>query len=925
MKNFKHLLFVALFFCVATVIGQTRITGTVVDETNEGLPGASVVIKGTSQGVETDFDGKFTITANSESGTLVIAFLGYETKEVKFSGAGDLGTIQLKEDGNILDEVVIKGLIDVAKDRQTPVAKSTIKAQEIQDKLGSQEFPEILNNTPSVYATKSGGGFGDARINIRGFSQENIAVLINGVPVNDMENGRVFWSNWAGLSDVTTAMQVQRGLGSSKLAISSVGGTINIITKSTDLNEGGVVTSSVGNNGYFKNVFSYNTGQNDNGFAASFLLSRTAGDGYISGTRFEGYNYFIGLGWEKGDHNFQFMLTGAPQTHNQRTTSFFNMATLEDYLIYGKRYNYNHGYLNGTEFNWRKNFYHKPLASVNWVWDINDESSLTASAYVSFGRGGGTGDIGRLGGNFASSSRFRNPVNGHVLWDEIVKANSGVGGTFSNGFSYTNPVDATTGQFIVNDDELRSDALPAGITRRNGVIRRASINSHNWYGVLANYDTKLNDNLTLDFGVDLRSYTGIHYRRVDNLLGADGYRDNDDINNPLAIQSIQYSSDIGSLWNVFRDTDSEQKINYWNDGKVRWYGVFGQLEYVGDEISAFVQGSVSQQGFKRIDYFNYLDSDPAQETDWQNITGGNIKGGLNWNIDENHNIFGNAGYYSKQPFFDSVFQNFRNDVNPDPRNEKIVGMEIGYGYTSQKFRANLNLYRTSWKDRFISVSSDFDVNNTPNDDSDDEQGNADINGVEQLHIGAELDMTYDVTDNFRLVGMVSVADWSYAGNPSGVAFDQNATAIGTITLDLDDKKVGDAAQFTARIGFDLDVTDDFSIDYSQRFIDRLYARLNADDFAIDPVTGNVSADGSLQLPGYSVADLGATYRFAFDDDSRLSLRLNVNNLWATEYIVESATNIAANPGDPTYLGVNTDNKVFFGWGTTWNFTVRYQF
>ena len=262
MKHFKHVLFAALLFCSASAIGQIKVTGTVVDEANEGLPGASILVKGTSNGTDTNLDGKFELLAVSESGTIVISYLGYQTKEVAYSGAGDLGMIQLIEDDNILNEVVIKGLIDVAKDRQTPVAKSTIKAAEIQERLGSQEFPEILNNTPSVYATKSGGGFGDSRINIRGFSQENIAVLINGVPVNDMENGRVYWSNWAGLSDVTTAMQVQRGLGSSKLAISSVGGTINIITKSTDIKEGGVITSSVGNDGYFKNAISYNTGQN---------------------------------------------------------------------------------------------------------------------------------------------------------------------------------------------------------------------------------------------------------------------------------------------------------------------------------------------------------------------------------------------------------------------------------------------------------------------------------------------------------------------------------------------------------------------------------------------------------------------------------------------------------------------------------------
>jgi outer membrane cobalamin receptor len=867
------------------------------------------MIKGTTNGVETDIDGKFTITATASNGKIVITFLGFKTKEVSFSGSANLGTIQLEEDGNILEEVVLKGLVDVAKDRQTPVAKSTIKAAEIQDKLGSQEFPEIFNNTPSVYATKSGGGFGDARINIRGFSQENIAVLINGVPVNDMENGRVFWSNWAGLSDVTTAAQIQRGLGSSKLAISSVGGTINIITKTTDKKRGGAFVSSVGNDGYFKNLASYSTGKNDNGFAASFLLSRTAGDGYVAGTRFEGYNYFIGLGWDKGDHNFQFMLTGAPQTHNQRTTSFFNMATLGQYLQFGKKYNYNHGYLNGTEFNWRRNFYHKPLTSFNWTWDVNENSSLTTSAYVSFGRGGGTGDIGRMGGNFASSSRFRNPDTGLVEWDEIVKANSGLGGNFSSGYSYTNPADPSTGLQIVNDDELGDSDMPNGLERRNGMIRRASVNSHNWVGVLSNYSTEINDNLTFDVGIDLRSYTGLHYRRVDNLLGADGYRDNDDINNPLNVQSTEYSSDLAQQWNVFRSTEDEQKIAYNNDGKVRWAGAFSQLEYVSDDISAFVQVGVSQQGFKRIDYFNYLDSDPERETGWENFVGGNLKGGVNWNIDENHNVFVNMGDYSKQPFIDAVFLNNQNIVNSNPRNEKVAGFELGYGYTSEKFKANLNVYRTEWKDRFKSVGyRDGDI-----------RGTADLQGIKQLHTGVELDFTYDITDNFRFLGMASVGDWEYAGNVSGTAFDQDLQAVGTVDLYLDGVKVGNSAQTTARLGFDWKVTDNFKIDYSHRYAAKLYADINTADF------DSVDNDGSLQLPNYFLGDVGMSYKFDFRDNSDLKLRLNINNVGNTEYISESLTNNFVEPGDDSYRGINTNNKAFFGFGTTWNFTVRYNF
>ena len=190
-----------------------------------------------------------------------------------------------------IEQVVLTGVADIAKDRKTPVAVSTIKEAQIVDKLGNQEFPEILNTTPSVYATKGGGGFGDSRINVRGFDQRNTAVMINGVPVNDMENGAVYWSNWAGLSDVTSAMQVQRGLGSSKLAIASVGGTINVLTRAADKKRQGNVTVGVGNDGYHKALFSYNTGKSDKGWSSSFLMSRTAGSMYADGTEFEGFSF----------------------------------------------------------------------------------------------------------------------------------------------------------------------------------------------------------------------------------------------------------------------------------------------------------------------------------------------------------------------------------------------------------------------------------------------------------------------------------------------------------------------------------------------------------------------------------------------------------------------------------------------------------
>ncbi len=127
-----------------------------------------------------------------------------------------------------LDEVTVTSrVIDVAKERETPIAVSTISAQEVLLKVGNLEFPEIMNKTPGVYATKQGGGYGDSRISFRGFDQRNTSFLINGQPVNDMENGWVYWSNWQGLTDVTSNIQIQRGLGATYLAVPSRGGTVS--------------------------------------------------------------------------------------------------------------------------------------------------------------------------------------------------------------------------------------------------------------------------------------------------------------------------------------------------------------------------------------------------------------------------------------------------------------------------------------------------------------------------------------------------------------------------------------------------------------------------------------------------------------------------------------------------------------------------
>ncbi|MEQ9231769.1 MAG: carboxypeptidase-like regulatory domain-containing protein, partial [Cyclobacteriaceae bacterium] len=243
MKRF--LLGIVFLVSAIVVWAQGTISGKLVDkDTNEPLIGATVLIKGTSKGTITNLDGGFTLAAK-EGNTLVISYVGYVTQEVVLSGSGDLGDIAVQSDAIGLDGIEV--IASVAEERKTPVAVSSISAIEIQEKASNAEFPELLKSTPGVYTSRAGGGYGDSRIAVRGFNDVNVAVMINGVPVNDMENGRVYWSNWAGLTDVTRTMQVQRGLGASKVAVPSIGGTINIVTRNTDAVQGGSFFYGIGN------------------------------------------------------------------------------------------------------------------------------------------------------------------------------------------------------------------------------------------------------------------------------------------------------------------------------------------------------------------------------------------------------------------------------------------------------------------------------------------------------------------------------------------------------------------------------------------------------------------------------------------------------------------------------------------------------
>lgn len=852
----------------SSLFAQGYVKGVISDaSTNETLIGANVILKGTTTGVSTDLDGNFNLELPAGNQTLVIQYVGYASKEVavnvKNGETLELGNVSLASNQIGLDEVSV--FASIAVDRKTPVAISSIDPVQIEEKLGTQEFPEVLKATPGVYATKRGGGFGDSRINLRGFNSPNVAVMINGVPVNDMEWGGVYWSNWAGLSDVTRTMQVQRGLGASKVAVPSVGGSINIVTKTTDIKKGGSVYTSIGNDGYLKNSFTVSTGKMDNGWAITMLGARTTGDGYILGTEFEGYSYFLNVSKElNSKQQISFTAFGAPQWHNQRST--YDAKTIAEWQTYkeGYRFNATYGFdINGQRKTSAKNYYHKPQFSLNHFWTISSKSSLSTALYGSYGTGGGATALGTSNSLLYGSSPYRT-IEGYLDYARIQRENA---------------------------EEVNGSKAVIG----------SSNNNHQWYGAISTFTTKIK-NIDLYAGIDTRYYVGFHNKTITDLMGGSFYID------PTRAK-VSYMANNYAFVHEKLQTGDVVARDY--NGYVLYAGAFAQAEYNKDKLSVFVSGSGSTTTYWRRD--NMYAAPGQEKSDKISFPGYVIKGGANYNVSGNHNVFANVGYFSRAPYFSSVFlaKDVSNAINNDAVNENVFSTELGYGYRAKYAKVNLNVYRTHWKNKSLSGSID---SQDPN------RGRYNAQGVNAIHQGIELDFVLNPTKRLRLTGMLSLGDWKWEKDVTAIAFNVDGFPVNSkgeivsledayhLTLDIGGVHVADAAQTTAAFGINYDLFEKvmrIGLDYN--YAANLYANY-----------GNIQylkGSDTWKVPAYGVLDFNTSFNFEIAGlKSRLSAK--VNNVLDTEYIMD------ANNGSS---GTWTDARVFYGFGRTYSIALKIRF
>jgi iron complex outermembrane receptor protein len=379
------------------------------------------------------------------------------------------------------------------------------------------------------------------------------------------------------------------------------------------------------------------------------------------------------------------------------------------------------------------------------------------------------------------------------------------------------------------------------------------------------------------------------------------------------------------------DKIAKNTFNADRDGVVTYAGIFGQVEHSGERINWFANVSGILNGYKGIDYFQRKVLDLGDTilrigaldtiqyngqtfhagsagleyfaTDWKYIPGVTIKGGLGYKINKFNDIYFNLGYLNRTPQFSNVIDNNTNSFFGEIVNEIIYAVEGGYHYANKHFGVNYNAYFTNWKNKPFPYGVPVPDPNDPT-----EFIRVNINGMDAIHMGQEVDVAWEISPKLSFDFMFSIGNWIW--NSSKTVFIPQYDSL-EFTFDAQGVHVGDAAQTAMAASLRYEPIKNGYIKLQGQLFDRYYA--NFDPFSLQGANGGRD---SWKIPSYSLVNLFAGYRY-----KQFSVGGAITNLLNTSFISD-ATNNANGIYDQFDARSAT---VMFGQGLRFNINLAIQF
>ncbi|MCM1177125.1 MAG: TonB-dependent receptor plug domain-containing protein [Clostridium sp.] len=683
-----------------------------------------------------------------------------------------------------LQEVTISATFSNAVN--SPLRLTAIDNATLKSRAASRTYPELLKGVPGLYATSESGSYGDAKLNIRGFGQDNISVMLNGIPISGLVSGSMYWNNWMGLSDATYAIQLQKGIGSSMLSDGSVGGTVNIITDASSELPGGEAGVYASGYGTVKSYIKVSSGQLPKGWALNLMASYVGGNGYVDATAVSAFSYMLNVSKRFGSgHTLLFTALGSPENHEQRSTRL----SWDEVREHGLKYNRNWGWRDGKAFNLNKNNYFKPYFTMQHMWN-GERISMKNSVYLALASGGGrwSETKGMPLTSYISDSQ--------IDWDAIVAAN-----TSSN---------------------VSDGALAPGREAKNILSDYQA--GHTQAGAITSAEYRLTDSWTLGAGLHYMFYSTWEREQITDLLGADWWYEDYEGNSLAGLAGRDPVKHVGD----FVRTDN---------GKITNHGTaYLTASYDSERLHANAGASVFGSATRRWDRYNYVGDDVY--SDVASGVGASVKAGLLYKPGRGHSIYINGGWYSRLPYSSVYFSSGNNEITKGVKNERNILGEIGWRYVWNMGGLELTAYAAYWKNKSLMSSKYKQI------DADDTKYM--VTGLDAFHYGAELEVFHRFTQWLKLSAFASLGDWRWKNDVQAIIYDDyTMQEIGRVNVYSDGLPVGDAPQTQIGAVMDVDMPAGFHLSVDWQFNDRMYA-----DFDPVTRTDASDRAPSYRIPSY---------------------------------------------------------------------------
>lgn len=736
----KYLL--TLSFSVAfmsfSLAQQTIVRAKILERiTNEMVADVDVFIENTNLAQKTDSNGEFVFTGDRlplGEGVLVLSKSGYETQYLPIvinqGKELDLGTIYLQPD--VTSFTSDAGIISLSDD-------------ELDQEDGSaSNISGLLQSSKDAFLQAAAFDFSATFFNPRGYDSEYGKVLINGIQMNKLYNGRPQWSNWGGLNDATREQIFSMGLSANDYNFGGLAGSTNIIMRASQYREGGRINYASANASYIGRVMaSYNTGLMPNGWAISVLASRRfADEGYRDGSLYDANSFFAAIERKISDkHSLNLTAFFTPNRRGKTSPN-----TQEVYDLKNTRYNAYWGRQDGEKRNSRMRKIEEPVIMLNHFWDFNETTNLNTNIAYQFGTWGDS----RLGYDNAPNpdptyyqklpSFFIGDPNG-PRYDQAYLAMNRFqedGQIDWNRMYFTNLAYGGTSRYYLYEDRSDDKQLSANMI----------------------FNKRL-DNITLNAAVNYRNLESHNFANMLDLLGGNGYLDVDSYN-----YGDKAQSDLNNPDRVVSTNDTF-KYNY--KFHAEQYDAFIQAQFKYRKVDFYLGAEAGGTNYQRDGLYKNgaFEDNSFGKSEKLDFTTYGFKGGLTYKITGRHLLDLNAAYYTQAPTLRNSFSNSRqnNETVRGVTEEKIQNVDLSYIFRSPWIKSRITGFYSKFEDAsqisffYADGISGLGRNSTT------AFVQEVLTGVDKQHIGLEAGLEAQVTPTIKLKGAAAIGQYTYANNP----------------------------------------------------------------------------------------------------------------------------------------------------------------